>query len=197
MKKLSTKAEQKKREKRNNLIIGIVMIFVLTLSVLGIVVNSFNSKGEGEQGGIDSYKGITFVDQGVYWNASIGGYSFLFATNPANLSNSNFKETGNFSDIRSYFGKPLYISSDVPYLESMIKYNFGKFAQRIQSACYKEEGCPENVPIKTCADNLIIVEESNSSEISQIDNCVFIRGASEDLPFLVDKYTLKVLGVDN
>ena len=53
-----------------------------------------------------------------------------------------------------------------------IAYNLGKFASKVQNACYGQ--CNEDLPEKTCTDNLIVISYSNTSKVYQQDNCIFI-----------------------
>ena len=52
----------------------------------------------------------------------------------------------------------------------------GPFVSRIQEACYGP--CEEDLPEKSCEDNLIVVKESEESKIYQEENCIFIEGGT-------------------
>ena len=59
----------------------------------------------------------------------------------------------------------------------------------------------ENLPVKTCQDNFIIIEDtSNSNEpsgIEQKNNCVFIKENSNGLLGISDEFLFKILGVED
>ena len=59
------------------------------------------------------------------------------------------------------------------------------------------QNCTENVPTKTCEDNFLIITKSNSTKITQEQNCVFIEAPYENLTQTTDEYLFKVLGIKN
>ena len=66
----------------------------------------------------------------------------------------------------------------------------------MQLACLEGEECAnDELPIKTCEDNFIIIRESDVTEVVQEDNCVFIRGEAEELAKITDAFLLKIIGV--
>jgi len=73
----------------------------------------------------------------------------------------------------------------------------------VQSACLDEEAdifnltsaCETNSPIKNCADNFIIIRESNETKIMQNENCVFIQGKKENLIKITDEFLFNVFGI--
>jgi hypothetical protein len=95
-----------------------------------------------------------------------------------------------------YKGKPLYFSSknSAAYLE--LYRNLGQIAERFQGACLNETGCEENLPIKDCSNNFIIIRESNISNIFQDENCVFIEGNYENLTSLTDEFLFKAFNIE-
>lgn len=138
------------------------------------------------------YNGFEFAEQNGFWNLNLGNLNFVFRYNP--------KETENISSqvnyLNSYSEKPLYIYSENNEASSEVYINLNQMAQRIQSACLDGYECSENVPIKTCEDNFIIISESNETNIIQENNCVFILGPYENLTMMSDVFLFKVLGVE-
>ena len=65
----------------------------------------------------------------------------------------------------------------------------------MQIACLDSAKCPENLPIKTCEDNFIIIEEKNKTAITQENKCIFIQGAKENLTKITDEFLFKVIGI--
>ena len=180
---------KKNSEKRKQMIVGIVLIFVMFGSVFGMIVGSFGQKNNEQK---INYNGFEFVNQNDYWFTSIGEAKFVFAHNPQQVEkvNSMINHVGN------YYNKPLYVFSENKNAEMEVYRNFGDIAQRIQPACLDEDECEENLPIKTCEDNFIIIKESEVAGISQEENCVFILGPQEDLTKLTDGFLFKVLGIE-
>lgn len=180
---------KKNSEKRKQIIVGLVLVFIMFGSVFGIIVNSFGKQEEIKK---INYNGFEFVNQNDYWFTSIGGMNFVFKHNPQQVEkvNSMINPVGN------YYNKPLYVFSENSVAEMEVYRNLNQIVQRIQPACFDEDECEENLPIKTCEDNFIIIKESEVAEISQNENCVFISGPQEELTKLTDGFLFKVLGIE-
>ena len=114
--------------------------------------------------------------------------ALYFCTSTAYLL---FKEPPHHSE----GGEPLYLFSANQEASAEIYNNLYQIVQRMQPACLNEEECDENLPIKTCEDNFIIIEESEEIEIKQENNCVFIRGPQDSLIKITDEFLFKVLGI--
>ena len=138
------------------------------------------------------YNGYEFIPQNGIWNLQIGNFQFGFKYNPNEVS----KIDSEVNDLSSYANKPLYIKSENPESEFELYRNLDNIILRRQYACLNKEGCEGDYPIKTCEDNFIIIEQGNSSEILQEENCVFIRGPSENLTYLTDEFLFKIIGIE-
>ena len=190
MRHIGSKRKEEKKNKRNQLIVGIVLTSILLVSVFGY--------GFGTEDTEDStviYNGYEFVEENGFWFVEIAGFEFSFRYNPNEVEQIN----SNLNFLESYYGKPLYVSWDDIESGSEIYRNLidqNSIVQRMQLACLEGEVCEnEELPIKTCEDNFIIIRESNITEVIQEDNCVFIRGQTEDLAKITDGFLLKIIGV--
>ncbi|MCK4647633.1 hypothetical protein KAT24_01745 [Candidatus Pacearchaeota archaeon] len=191
MRKLGSRRKEEKKQKRKQLIVGVVLASILFVSIFGY---SFGRGGNAKKNKI-IYNGYEFVEQNGFWFTEIGNFEFSFRYNPNEIkqidSDLNFLE--------SYYEKPLYISSDDIESESEIYRNLmyqNSIIQRMQLACLEGEECAnDELPIKTCDDNFIIIRESDVTEVVQEDNCVFIRGEAEELAKITDAFLLKIIGV--
>jgi len=197
MRKIASKQDKEKRARRNQFIVGGVLIFIMFGSVFGIIVNSFGEK-EGVIEGV-TYNGFEFVNQNGFWISTIGNFQFVFSNNPEEMEfNESVNISSDINPLNYYSGKPLYVSSEDGDAKWEIYRNLhpdsNQIVQRMQDACFEE--CGEDLPIKTCEDNFIIIKESNESRVIQKNNCVFIDGKRENLIKLVDKYLFKVLGIE-
>ena len=191
MNRIITKTDEQKKQRKNQLIIGIILILVMIVSTFGIVVNSFGDKKNSNK---INYNGYEFVNQNGVWVLNAQNISFIFKYNPLELENFSINST-QVNKLDSYSGKPLYIYSEDSLATSEIYRNIQPFALRIQSACLDEKNCPEDLPIKTCNDNFIIIKTSNTSQITQQDNCVFIEGNGEDLIKTSDLFIYKIFNI--
>jgi hypothetical protein len=193
MKKIETKSDVRKRSRRNQWIIGVILVFVMIGSTFGIIMDSFGSTNSNSKKII--YHNHQFVLQNNFWVLTEGKYSLSFSYNPLEVENLSNSLKGNLSYLNSYLSLPLYISSNDYSSNSEIYNVLSPFVERVQTACYKDENCSLDIPTKDCANNFIIIRESETNLIYQEDKCVFIKGKKQDLVKLIDIYLYKILGV--
>jgi len=196
MRRMIHKRHEEKKKKRNQIIVGSILIFVMFSSVLGYAFANFSYDAEeiddNSQNTMD-YNGFTFTEQNGFWILNLNGESFIFRNNPNNIPKLNIS---GLNLLGNYYERPLYISSENIDAESEIRTNLAQFANRTKSACLKSEDCSESQEIRTCDDNFIIIKEGEES-ISQERNCVFIQGRKENLVKLADSFLFKILGVES
>ncbi|PIO08814.1 hypothetical protein COU59_00160 [Candidatus Pacearchaeota archaeon CG10_big_fil_rev_8_21_14_0_10_34_12] len=192
MRKIESKHSEGKRRRRNQMVVGIVLIFVMFFSVLGYGFQSVTDTGEdtSSSGEKITYNGFTFTKQNNFWILNNDGKNFIFRTNPNEVPAIN----SIVNNIESYKGKPLYIYSENPEQESEIRTNLASYVLRVQAACPENKACSEDIPSKTCEDNFIIIEEGDE-KIVQNENCVYITSKKEDLTGMADSFLFKVLGI--
>jgi hypothetical protein len=190
MRALESKKEAAKKQRKNQIIIGAILIFVMLGSTFAIVVDSFN--GNKTNANKVEYKGYTFLNQNDFWATTIGNYQFLFKYNPTQVEQIN----GTLNYITSYSGKPIYIFSEDYVAEVEIYRNLGNIVARFQGACLDEKNCQENWPIKDCTNNFIIIKIANESKIYQNQSCVFIEGKQENLTQITDEFLFKITGIE-
>ena len=190
MRKIVSKQEEGKKQKRNQLIIGIILIIVMFGSTFGIIVNSFGKENSNTK---VKYNGLEFTKQNERWFVNIGDFQFSFKYNPYEVEEIG-KDSG-LKYLNNYYNKPLYLSSQNTEASSEIYTNIEGIAQRVQGACLEEENCEGNLPVKNCTSNFIIIKESDSNEIKQEENCVFISGTEENLTKISDEFLFQIIGV--
>ncbi len=190
MRRIVSRYTEGRKRRRNQITIGVILIFVMVISTLGFALQGFGSGNtDTEDSSVNNieYNGFEFVNQNGLWVLG----NFIFKNVPQQV-----EDIGSVSgDIIDYQGKPLYISSESEEAELEIYINLGNIALRIQKACTEEEECAGDFPVKTCDDNFIIIRENNISNIMQQDKCIFIEGGSEDLTKLTDQFLFKILGI--
>ncbi len=191
MKKLISEQEKKKKEKRNHTIVGIVLVGLMVISTIGFALQTSpqNDNFDSENSRKFSYNGFEFVYSNGFW--IVGNFAFRYT--PSEVSDLG----ENLRDATYYQGIPLYLYSENADAEYEIKMNLRQVAERVQSACPEGIGfeCDINAPLKTCEDNFIIIQNSTISEIRQEENCVYIKGADEELIKLADEFLFKVLKI--
>jgi len=189
MKGIETREEKEKKESRNKLVIGIILVGIMVLSTAGYAFFS-NEKSNPKEA--INYNGIEFSrgDDGL-WHATIQGYDFSFSYNPKEAENITSYIS---ASINSYTNKPLYFSYDSDNMgTNEITRNIGNFVERVQYVCM--DNCSENLPIKNCSDNIIIIKEANETLIKQEENCIYILAKQDDVLRASDKFIFKILGM--
>ncbi len=193
MRKIISKKQEQKKQKRNQIILGVILIFVLFGSVFGIVANSFGNKQETES---IKYNGYEFTRSNNYYLLEIGSTQFYFLGNPNEISELE-REINMTRLISSYIGKVLYLDSKDSTSSQEIYQNLNNYVGRIQPACIDELDCPdENLPIKTCEDNLIIIKEAENNKVYELEKCIFIQGKKQDLVKLTDEFIFNLIGLN-
>jgi hypothetical protein len=198
MRRLKSKKEEAQKRKRNQIIIGVILVVVMFGSVFGLATMNFDNQENGNE--ID-YNGNEFVNQGTYWYLTMGGREFVFQYNPYQIEESFNLTTEGLKYLNSYSGAPLYVNSfDNVNAEGEIFRAFNGVALRIQRACLDnngtvDENCPAELPLKDCSSNFIIIQEGEEEIIYQEDNCVFIQGSTENLIKLADDYLFRIMGI--
>ena len=192
MKKIQTKTEIERRNKRNYIIIGIVMVFVLVIGTIGYAFTSkerVETKKEKE-----NYAGLEFIKtESGFWRTSVSGYEFFFQYLPKETSNITIP----FVSLNEYNGKPLYFIIVNNEAANEISMNIGRFASRMpQEACLAGRECKNaELPEKNCSSNLIIFEEKNKTEVRREESCIFIESAYDEMTRAADAFVYKLLGI--
>jgi len=190
MRRIVSRHETSRKRRRNQIILGVILIFVMVGSVLGFALQGFNLGGANRENDDSSkieYNGFEFVNQNGLWVLG----NFIFKNVPQQVEDIGIVS----NNINNYQGKPLYIYSESEEAELEIYTNIGNLVTRTQKACVEEKECSGDFPIKTCEDNFIIIRENNISNIMQQDNCIFIDGPLRDLTKLTDQFLFKILGI--
>jgi len=199
MRKIASRKDKEKKQRLNQFIIGGVLIFIMFFSVLGYSLQGDEDNSQTEVNKVN-YNGFEFVSQNGFWVLELGNFQFVFQNNPEQTElNESVNISSEINPLNYYSGKPLYIFSENDDTKLEIYRNlypdFNSIVQRMQDACPEDEECTEDVPVKTCEDNFIIIRESEDNKIIQKDNCIFIEGKNENLVKITDEYLFKVLGI--
>jgi len=191
MKAIESKEAKEKRAKRNQLIVAVVMAAILLVSSLGY---SFYSKEDTDTKRVKYGNTIFLLNENGFWQTTINELDFTTRFNPSELENISIPL---FISSNSYLNKPLYLVSESAQEKEAVTElarSLGYFSSRMQPSCVEGRQCLiEDLPVKNCSDNIIILTEKNKTKIWKEDNCVFIE--SEDLVRAADAFIFKVLGI--
>ena len=131
MRKLKSKHTETKKHRRNQITIGVILIFVMFGSVFGIVVGSFGKENDSKK---MDYNGYEFIKQNNFWVLNLGDFEFAFKYNPNEVE----RISGGVNYLTGYQGVVLYVSSENDGATSEIARNLAyqnEIVQRIQFAC--------------------------------------------------------------
>jgi len=191
IRRLTSKHDEDKRKKKNQIVVGVVLVFLMLLSTLGYSFGT-NLSQQNQQGAIVNYNGYEFSYFNGLWSLNIGGTIFSFINSPATA----FKTNSTLKSLTNYYGKPLYIYSENAEAEAEISRNLFGVSEEITPACIGGATCGEGIQIKTCEDNFIIIKETKEASISQENGCIFLYGPPESLTRVTDGFLLKIIGVN-
>lgn len=189
MRKIISREDEGKKKRRNQLIIGGILILVMIASSVGYAFTRENQTGNAQI----IYGGYTFTQNSNFWYVNIGSYQFSFKYNPE----ETVKINSILNLLANYANKPLYIYSESDAATAEIYRNLfyqNQIVERMQNACPEGTTCTDNSPVKTCKDNFIIIK-AGTTGITQNDNCVYIQGNSENLTSLSDSFLYKITGI--
>lgn len=202
MRRIQTQEVKDKKKRRLQIIMGVVLIGLMVSSTIGFSLvfrsgGNFggDNGGEGnEVGNRITYNGIEFSQSSGFWQSIINNNIIITRHNP--------EETEGLIDIEvsiNYFsGKPLYYVIDDESASAIqeIVQNLGVFSSRYQESCLEDRECRnENLVIKTCADNVIILSQGNQTKAYKEENCIFLEASSNEAELISDALVFKALGV--
>jgi hypothetical protein len=189
MKNIESKKDIEKRQRKNQWIIGGILVVIMLGSTFGYAFYQLGNKTDVNK---VVYNGYTFLDESGLWTTTVGSSQFTFQYNPTQVQRIQTK----VNYLNSYTGVPLYISSEDYASEAEIYSGLGKIVQRFQGACLNETNCQQDWPIKDCSNNFIIIKITNESKIYQDQNCVFIEGSQENITRTTDEFLFWITGIE-
>lgn len=186
MRKIETKEEKERKERRKNLILSAILAGILVLSTLGY---AFFSRNENENPQIKiKINGRDFFYSNGMW-ATQRDNKVLFFNYLPNETKDVFVDDLRFL---SYGGKKVYfVNSQQP---AYLIVNNIKEIEIFQEACL-DENCSldKNLPIKNCTDYLIVFKEGEETKVLKDENCIFLEG---NFNKAADAFMYKILGIN-
>jgi hypothetical protein len=190
IRKITSKQDEEKKRKRNQIIVSVILVSIMLFSTLGYSFGT-NSGERKTPGTTINYNGYDFTYLNGLWEVNVSENSFGFINNP----NDAYAITTIVQPLADYSGKVLYLYSENPDSESEIYRNLYLVSQGIIPACPEGENCIESVISKTCDNNFIIIREKSEVKVYQNEGCVYIEGPASDLAKITDGFLLKTIGI--
>jgi len=223
MKNIINSVDKERVARRNKLIFGLFLIFIMLFSTIGFAF-SFRTTGNVVED--LEYNGVEFLrDQSTgYWTFDLNGNQYFAVYSPQELENISLANTKTIND---YANKPVYFVGEAGDGFAEIYRVLTNYVSRVGGACL-DQNCSEDYPLKDCStDNVIIIEEilragnltgeeaegienksfeeaedivssdtAGSIEGVTIDrNCVYVKAKPENLVRYADAYMYDLLGI--
>ncbi|NPE27051.1 hypothetical protein HNV12_03550 [Methanococcoides sp. SA1] len=200
MRKIKTEKDIERIQRRNNIILGVVMIGLLVFSYAGF---SMMSAEEGESS-VVSELGFDFFRSNGLWKVVIGDEVFAFQNLPSEVEDVDVNLT---LEIGDYSGKVLYFVNPGEGVGEVLN-NIDRYVLRYQESCLEQDSgrsvvggrwsddlgnltiCEGDLPVKTCEDNLIVFKQGENM-VYQNGSCVYLQGDIK----AADAFLYEVLGI--
>lgn len=186
--RLETKAERQRKEKRNRIILSLIIAALMILSVVGFALE-FARREERAESGFYEHK------------VRLGNEEIIVRTL---YKKAETPELGFKPYIGFFLGKKLYYYSEpelaerasrlLAYLSYFSILNEACLASDLGNyTCYNEE-----LPVKDCSSLLIIFEKGieNKTEVRKTDNCIFIRGNVTEIDKAIDRFLYELFEIE-
>ncbi len=195
MEKLRTRKQRERINRRNQIIIGIILIGIMAFGGVGFLNTS--TKGDALDSEDIEYNGIMFIKNGDSWNFQTSNGNFITRYNPNQTKDIIFTSQ---TSVQDYINKPLYLVSPPGETFAEISSNLVQFPQRINNACLRDLECLGDYPIKNCSvDNVIIIREPVEKEPERVYNeekCFFIVSEYANQTKYADAFLFGILDVN-
>jgi len=170
LRKIKTQEEIARKRKRNQILVGGILIVLMIVSTLGY------SLMDSEDNGSDSVNelGIDFVRDDGLWKIVLDDAVFGFQYLPSEVDDVIMSGNYNAGD---YGGEILYFVNANNGASEILN-NLGRYVLRYQDACLGNSNCIGDFPLKNCDSNLIIFELGNETAVWKNESCVYIVGDS-------------------
>lgn len=172
-----TADERKRKQQKTIRYLSIFMLIILGLSSAGYAFFANPSSGSTND---------QTQNNGNQWTIKLGNYQLVLSSSPENAKKipMNISVTAN-----SYSGQSVYIASENEAVYERVYSALAQYSGKVQKACYGS--CTEDLPEKTCADNLIVWRNSAVNKVYQQDKCIFIEGDISS----ADAFIYKIFGL--
>lgn len=182
MRKIISVHEDEKKKRKNQFIIGGILIFIIVSSLLGYAFQNQDATGSSSSNSTLDYNGITFTNQNGFWAVNYGNQRIAFTYHPSQIPAVDLINLT--KSINDFSNKSIYINSYDINAETEMKMDLYPFASEIKDAQLPAD----------CNNNFIIIQ-NGSLGIRQQQNCIFISGQGEDLIKLEDNILFKIFGI--
>jgi len=186
---------EQKKEKRKKILMGFVLVFLMVVSLLGVLL--YNNNG----GTNIEYNGQKFTHQDNTFITTINGQKQTFFFLPQSLLSipkpNDLTSILSSQSIKITFN-PEYNSQELSYLD-LIRQDF---SQNLPGIVESGVTSPSNIysfPVITCEDNgtIVLFNQSNETSITKNDNCIVFNAQGAEFLKLRDLSLYTIYGILN
>jgi hypothetical protein len=196
MRKIKSEEDLARSQRRNNIVLGVVMIGLLVLSSVGYsVMSADNDKAYAAE-----ELGFKFVRSGGFWVTEVNGEVFHFEYLPSEIADV---EVNLSLGLDNYRNEVLYLVGSGDGASEILN-NLNGYILRYQGACLGDAvdlnnqtyvvpvgECDGDFPVKACDNNLIVFEEGDGLRVYSDESCVYVVGDLRS----TDAFLYKILGI--
>ncbi|MBS3090449.1 hypothetical protein J4433_01630 [Candidatus Pacearchaeota archaeon] len=203
MKRIETKAEREKKQRRNQIVVGVILVAIMVLSTAGYSIMDRSARQQQGRGERKQYNNFEFASSGGLWQLQNQNFGLVVRYLPQDVENISYsaKLSQNlFSGREIYF---VALNDETKIAANEIARNLP--ALRVQLACLEEQAnlaeCAD-LPVKTCWDILIVINEKKFNNatlvnegIYQDENCIYIDSTAKNLIRAADRLLFGIYGI--
>jgi len=194
MQKIISSEEKNKKIKKQQFVVGMLLIFLMLFSSIGFAFNNATQEVISDR---VVYNGIEFRKDVDYWRFTFNGNEFVTRYNPQEIGTVSITTS---QQLTNYANAPLYFSGEEGEHFIELERNLaGRFVLRTSRACVEGTLCTEDLPLKNCAtDSIIVYKNANNNEeekIYQQEGCTFIVAQTQNQAQYADAFLFKILGI--
>lgn len=201
MRRIVSAREVEKRNQRNQVIVGVILVSLMLFSILGYAFQGRDSSSDdstNSENGIYEYNSYKFLYQNGLWALDFLNSFLLFSYYPSSGQVLGFESLN--KSYQDYENETIYFYSENPEAETELKMNLLLLTKNIQEICLEGKSCEDSsLPVKSCsiqqADEIIVIQESTEQKLQQIGNCVIISGQKESLIKLTDEFLFRLFKI--
>ena len=176
----------------SKIILTIFIAFIMVTSVIGFIWSSGSTEDNFE---ILEYNNHEFKNVNGKYLLDINSNEYIFDNSPYDLGDINLDNFNLESNKYYILFDPSDKDLNMEYSIQKLYLVLSSLGINVQLACSKEEGCDNNLPIKTCEDYSFYFKKSTNTKIYKDNLCLVIEGNNEGMSKAIDKINLRLLNI--
>jgi len=176
----------------SKIIFALFIAFIMITSVIGFIWSSDSSENNFE---VLEYKGHQFKNINGKYLLELNGNEYVFDNSPYGLNGFDFEQFSLESNKYYILFNPVEKDLNMEYSMQKLYLVLRSLNINVQLACSKEEGCDNNLPVKSCEEYSFYMNKGDNIKVHKDNKCVVIQGDNQGISRAVDKINLMLLKV--